>query len=254
MSDCWKYLYAIGPSIEAKSIDLSPLSGAGLNASDVDVVTHGTLAAYVSDVPAKRVRPVRKNLAAHHGVLRELVSKTTALPMSFGMIAEDTDEVTALLESKHDELAERVERLAGRVEMTLRIRWDVENVFAMFVERHPELAEARDRVANAGPMERDARIAAGELFASVLERAREDDRAAIDAQILGACEEIRWNDARDETESVSLAALVRRDATDAFEAAVHRAAEHFDDRYVFDLGGPHPPHSFVSVQLSLDAA
>ena len=51
-----------------------------------------------------------------------------------------------------------------------------------------------------------------------------------------------------------LAALVRRDAIDAFESAVHRAAESFDDRYVFDLGGPHPPHSFVSVQLSLDAA
>ena len=258
MSEYWKYLYAIGSSAEAETFDLGALSGAGLASSDVEVVTRGSLAAYVSDVPAKKVRPVRKNLAAHHAVLRELALKTTALPMSFGMIAEDVDEVAGLLDSRQDDLAERVERLAGRVEMTLRVRFDVENVFAMFIDQHDDLRAARDRVVAAGsgdsPAGREAHMAAGELFAAILERTREDDRAMLDEEIVQACEEVRWNDPRDETESVSLAALVKRDAVAAFEEAVHRAAEQFDDRYVFDLGGPHPPHTFVSVQLSLDAA
>ncbi|MEM7754698.1 MAG: GvpL/GvpF family gas vesicle protein [Planctomycetota bacterium] len=254
MNATWKYLYAIGPADEASGLDLVDFVEAGLNGTSVDVVTSGQLAAYVSDVPAKKVRPVRKHLAAHHAVLRNLALQTTALPMSFGMIAEDESEVVDLLESRHDDLAERVVRLAGRIEMTLRVRWDVENVFQMFVETSEDLRAARDAIVAAGPADRDEKIAAGELFAKLLEQARDTDKASLADDLLGGCEEVRWNDPRDETESVSLAALVHRDAIDDFEAAVHRAAEAFDDRYVFDLGGPHPPHSFVSVQLSLDAA
>jgi len=254
VSETWKYLYAIGPSNDAGSVDLSAMGSSGLDASDIEVVVHRDLAAYVSGVPAKKIRPVRKNLAAHHCVLRTLATRTTALPMSFGMIAEDDDEVLALLESRHDDLVDRVHRLAGRVELTLRLKWDVPNVFAMFLESHAKLREARDLAVAQGEFGREAKIQLGELFADLLDRARQDDRAQIDAQIIPFCEEAIWNDPRDETESVSVSALVREDSVDEFEAAVNRVAEQFDDRYVFDFGGPHPPHSFVSVQLSLDGS
>lgn len=248
MSDERQYLYAIGPADEAPE-----LAEAGLDGAPVRVVTRGRLAAYVSSIEGKKVRPVRKHLAAHHSVLRTLAARTTALPMSFGMIAESEDEVSQLLEAKHDELSERVTRLHGRVEMTVRLKWDVENVFSMFVELDPDLRVARDRLVASGN-DREEQIAVGELFSAILEGAREGDWETLHAALEQVCEEIKRNDPRDESEVVSLATLVRREEIGAFEDAVHAAAEAFDDRYLIDLGGPHPPHSFVSVHLSLDAA
>ncbi len=248
MSEGRQYLYAIGPADEAPE-----LAEAGLDGAPVRVVTRGRLAAYVSSVESKKVRPVRKHLAAHHGVLRTLAERTTALPMSFGMIAESEDEVSQLLEAKHDELSERVTRLHGRVEMTVRLKWDVENVFRMFVEHDEDLRAARDRLVASGN-DREEQIAVGELFSAILEREREGDWETLQAALVPVCDEIKRNDPRDESEVVSLAALVHREGIEAFEAAVHAAAESFDDRYLIDLGGPHPPHSFVSVHLSLDAA
>lgn len=248
MSDERQYLYAIGPADEAPE-----LAGAGLDGAPVRVVTRGRLAAYVSSIEGRKVRPVRKHLAAHHSVLRTLAARTTALPMSFGMIAESEDEVSQLLEAKHDELSDRVTRLHGRVEMTVRLKWDVENVFGMFVGLDPDLRAARDRLVASGN-DREEQIAVGELFSAILEGAREGDWEALHAALEPVCEEIKRNDPRDESEVVSLAALVRREEIGAFEGAVHAAAEAFDDRYLIDLGGPHPPHSFVNVHLSLDAA
>ena len=67
MSECWKYLYAIGPADEASALDMASFEDSGLNGSAVEVVTRGKLAADVSDVPAKRVRPVRKRKPARLG-------------------------------------------------------------------------------------------------------------------------------------------------------------------------------------------
>ncbi len=48
----------------------------------------GKVSAVVSDVPNRKIRPERRNLAAHHAVLRTLMADTTPLPMAFGIIAE----------------------------------------------------------------------------------------------------------------------------------------------------------------------
>ncbi|MFH1185908.1 MAG: GvpL/GvpF family gas vesicle protein [Chloroflexota bacterium] len=58
-----KYLYAIVGGSGDRSY--GPI---GINGSVVHTLSNGSVAAVVSDMMDKRIRPERKNLAAHHAV------------------------------------------------------------------------------------------------------------------------------------------------------------------------------------------
>ena len=106
----------------------------------VYAIGDGPIAAVVSDLPDKKVRPERRRLAAHHEVLRRLMADHTVLPMAFGLIADGPESVHRILRLNRDVFDEQLERLRGKVEMGLRVNWDVPNIFEYIVASHPELA------------------------------------------------------------------------------------------------------------------
>lgn len=242
------YLYAIADDVPGVT-----LPARGLGDAPVRAVTFADgLVAVVSDWSAPRgtrLRPERRHLAAHQNVLRELTAQRSMLPVSFGMVAESQGRLSATLSEHAGELLEQLARVGNRVEMALRLAWDVPNVFAHLVERHAELKSARDRVVRENSHE--SKMAAGRMFEAVLasERQTLTDRAL---QIVEpAAVEVIQNSLRGETQVFNLACLVERGQVGAFEQAVHRAAESFDDSFRFDLSGPWAPHSFVKLDIGL---
>ncbi|MFH1596354.1 MAG: GvpL/GvpF family gas vesicle protein, partial [Pseudomonadota bacterium] len=65
--------------------------------------------------------------------------------------------------------------------------------------------------------------------------------------------EIKRNKCRNESEVMSLACLVGRQAgaQAAFEEGVFAAAKLFDNNFAFDYNGPWAPHNFVELDLQL---
>ena len=63
-----RYLYAIAGGVE------HPVCGdIGINGAAVYTVPQGSVVAVVSDITGKRIRPERKNLVAHHAVVKRLM-------------------------------------------------------------------------------------------------------------------------------------------------------------------------------------
>jgi hypothetical protein len=249
-----KYLYAIvlrdgaqcaGPGEDCASD--------GLNGRTVYWVPHGRVAAVVSDVLETKFRPERRHLAAHHQVLKSLMDEGQAvLPVSFGVVAEDAKALRRILSLNEDAFREQIERVAGKVEMGLRVVWDVPNVFQYIVDMHPELRALRDVLPRGGrgPTQ-DERITLGRRFEQLLEGDRAAHTASVREVLDKICSEVKGNDPRDETEVMNLACLVGRGDQHAFEEAVLEAAKLFDDNYAFDYSGPWPPYNFVDIDLQL---
>lgn len=243
-----RYLYAIVPATGQRFYGLLGLDGAPVYA-----ISSGRVAAVVSDVPHTMMRPEHRHLAAQQAVLQGLLAATDALlPMAFGSIADGPQAVQTILASHHEALLRQLLRLAGMVEMGLRVSWDVPNIFEYFVHTHPDLRAARDRCL--GPHRRPSReekIELGRLF----DRLRNEDRQHYTetvADVLAPyCREIKRLSCRDEGEVVNLACLVRRQAQDRFEEGVFGAARFFDNNFTFDYNGPWAPHNFVEVDLRL---
>jgi len=72
----------------------------------------------VSDFENERVRPQRRNLAAHRAVLNGLMAVEEAvLPMRFGTIAANASEIKSLLATNRKEFEIQLRQIAWKLEM-----------------------------------------------------------------------------------------------------------------------------------------
>jgi hypothetical protein len=243
-----RYLYAIVfPAGERR------YGFAGIDGAPVYTIANGRLAAVVSDVPNDKIRPERRHLAAQQAVFKGLLSEDVAmLPMAFGMIADGPQAIRKILARNHEVFHRQLQRVAGMVEMGLRVSWDVPNIFEYFVNTHPELRAARDRFLGPyGNPSQEDKIELGRLFDHLLTEDRDLYAEKVEEILAQYCQEIKRNRCRHESEVMSLACLVRREDQDRFEGGVFEAAKLFDNNYTFDYNGPWAPHNFVEVNITL---
>ena len=226
---------------------------AGIDGGAVYSVRNGRVAAVVSDCARQKLRPERAHLAAHKEVLKRLMLDSTVLPMAFGTIADDVKAVRRLLSLNQEVILEQLERVAGKVEMGLRVKWDVPNIFEYFIDIHPELRAARDRLlGNQREPRQEDRIELGQLFDRILNEDREAHSEKLEEALAPCCAEIKRSPLRNVNEVANLNCLAGRDDQKQLEEAVFQAASLFDNNYAFDLNGPWAPHNFVEMDLKLN--
>lgn len=242
-----RYLYAIVGNGTVVGSDLT-----GIDGHQVYPIASGHLVAVVSDVPNQKLRPERRHLAAHQGVLKRLVETGSVLPMTFGIIADSAEAVEAILTKNRDDLNAQLERVEGKVEMGVRVRWDVPNIFAYFVDTHPELKAVRNRLFSSNrELTRDEKIELGQLFERLLSEDRQAHAQKVEEVLAPRCFELRLNPPRNECEVMNLACLIGCGARAVFEEGVFVAAALFDDHFAFDYNGPWAPHNFVDIDLEI---
>jgi hypothetical protein len=251
-SDHLVYLYAVvfadRESLSGKAEGEGRLIG--IEGLPVYRISMGPLATVVSDLGRETIRPERKNLAAHQGVLKSLMEGRALLPMAFGMIADHADAVKHFLSENEEELLGQLKRVEGNTEMGLRVVWDTPNIFEYLVDRHAELRELRDQLFREGRQpSRDKMIDLGRLFDKLLREDREVHTRTVVRGLQPRCEEIKENEAREERDVMNLACLVRRDGIKEMERSVLVVAKLFDNNFAFDLSGPWPPYNFSKVEL-----
>jgi hypothetical protein len=239
------YLYAIVAGGEPRSYP-----SLGIDGNDVYTIAEGRVAAVVSGLSASKIRPQRANLAAHQAVLKCLMADTTPLPMAFGTIAGNPAAIHQILVRNQQAFREQLQRVAGKVEMGLRVAWDVPNIFEYFVNTHVELRLARDRLVGARhEFTQEEKIELGRMFDRLLNEDREDHIRKVQHVLAPVCAEFKTNQCRHEHEVMNLACLVRRDAQEEFSVGVFAAAKRFDNNFTFDYSGPWAPHNFVELDL-----
>ncbi len=243
-----KYLYAIAAFGEDRAYDV-----AGIDGSVVHSVGNGRVTAVVSDCAHQKLRPERAHLAAHKEVLKRLMLDSTVLPMAFGIIADDLKAVRRLLSLNQEAFLEQLARVAGKVEMGLRVKWDVPNIFEYFIDIHPELRAARDRLlGNQREPRQEDKIELGQLFDRILNDDREAHSEKLEEALAPCCAEIKRSAPRNVNEVANLSCLVGRNDQKRLEDMVFQAAGLFDNNYAFDLNGPWAPHNFVEMDLKLN--
>lgn len=112
------YLYAISPPLDA------PVAGEGLQGQTLRRVTSGGLTAVVSDHERDLPAASEAQLWEHERVVEALMAERTVLPMRFGSVLPDDVAVRALLRRRRDELEGALGRVAGAIELGVRVAWN----------------------------------------------------------------------------------------------------------------------------------
>jgi hypothetical protein len=243
------YLYGFTNATFAPAADLR-----GLAAMRVRTVQFEDIAALVSRHPVKPLMPLRANLQPHHKVVRQTSAETTLLPAAFGHIIESERAIVDVLRANHGDIREQLDRLSGKCEMGVKLRWNVPNIFDFFVKQDRELRELRDRVfARAEPALPD-RLQVGELFATKHARERERLAAALVGALTPVSCEVTTTPARDERLVCQAAVLIETARAAEFALALQRSAGLFDANFLLEYSGPWPAYSFVQLRLQSASA
>lgn len=223
----------------------------GIDDSPIEVLTEGQLAVAVSFIESRKIRPQRKNLSAHQKIVTWLAGQCDMLPVAFGLIADDVQQVKRLVANHGQVLATEVARVAGHMEMTVLMRWTVPNVVQYFVERNADLLAIRNALAQ-GTASREEQIAAGQLLESLVNADREFHTRRFTEVIRSVCKEIDVQPTKEDRDVMRLACLIPREGEPQFSQAIYQAASLFSDEFEISFNGPWPPYSFVNLALSLE--
>lgn len=222
----------------------------GLGGAPVRTVQVGRLAAIVSATEHDVVRPERRYLSAHQGVLARLATTADLLPMAFGMISDNEEAVRSLLADHAAVLMRELTRVTGRVEMTVRLRLQDEDAFRFFVARFPELRRQRDACFSGRrePAQKEL-LELGRTFEQLLAREREEKTNLALGTLRAAAVELKNVGPSNERVVFDINCLINRDHEARFDAAVEELAGKLGDEFVLEVRGPWPAYNFVNVSL-----
>jgi hypothetical protein len=217
------------------------IRGSGVLDTRVGTCEHGSIAAIVSPVPARRLRAKRRDILAHQDVLQRAFASGTVVPFRFGTVyADERAVVSELLEPRHDAFTRLLERLDGMVELSVRAYYVEDAVLREILEDDRDVARLKGRGND---------VALGEAVANALARKRAAEARSIERTLAPLADEWVAEEPRTEYELFRGAFLVPRAEIDAFDAAMSSLAHERRAAVVFKYVGPLPPHSFVDVEL-----
>jgi hypothetical protein len=245
------YVYGIAPA--TAELPSSSLQGVGDASTAVRVIEAAGLAALVSDVPAGWTGARREDVEAHDHVLSQTIETATVVPMRFGVVMDSDDQVrTDLLERHGDEIRALIERVDGRVQMSLRAFYLEEALLRATLERNPRLKQRSDALrGQAVERTRAEQIALGRDVAEAVEVQRRHDEQMLFEPLAPVADDAVVQPPTSERMALNAQLLVARDRREQLDDLVRELSTRHGDRFSFRYVGPLAPFSFTS--LSLDA-
>lgn len=226
-----------------------PPRARGIADARLHLVAGGGAAALVSDLPDGELRLGREEMLAHARVLEAAIAKGTVLPMRFGVVMSDPNEIRRrLLDDHAADLSAQLGEFGGKVEIRIRAVYEEEALLREVVREDPKIdALRRSMAGRSEDATYYARIELGERVAAGVERKREHDGAAIVEALLPATLAVDEGKAGHERVALNASFLVERDRLGQFDEILDKIAAVNAGRMRFKYTGPLPPHSFVQL-------
>lgn len=202
------------------------------------------------------IQPRRRLMLAHTRVQEVMMPFGTVLPARFGLVARDLAEVEALVKARAAVIAAEFAKVAGLVEIGLRIGFDRPPALAATLAEDPALQRERDRLARLGAKAHFAMAEFGGKLADRLDRRRGQAQSTLLKALLPLARSHVLRKPEEDTEVLRAEFLLRPADLPTVLAAAEAAAA----ALVFAPGaeprialvGPVPPYNFVRLSLARD--
>ncbi|MFH8386692.1 GvpL/GvpF family gas vesicle protein [Kitasatospora sp. NPDC018058] len=234
------YIYAI--TADVHPVRLDGVTGVGDPPEELATLTEAGLSAIVSSVP-EGLRARRRDVMAHQNVLQRLMADGAVLPLRFGMVASEPQEIREALKGHADFYRERLRTLTGCAEYLLKATFDEDFVLRQILQDSAE-AQRLNEESRRHSGDPNIKIRLGELVAGELRARNEAAAAEVLEALRPLAREIEENEPRG-NDFASISFLVEDARHEDFVTAESELSERWGKGYQFRLHGPLPPYSFV---------
>lgn len=246
MSPQGEYIYGIIEEPQHRKFN-SP----GVGNADVYTINYEQIAAVVSNTQFSEIDPTRKNVQAHTIVQEALLKEYSLLPMGFGMIAASEGEVKRLLENNYDGLLGELHRLAGKIEVELKVFWEQETIIKEIQGESQEFSRLKAKLkAASSPVEaRSLMIVAGKLVESIVQSWKTSYAELVYATLQELSIEAKVNNPVGIKNLLNASFLIEKSREGEFQEQVYKMDTKFQGKMNFKYVGPLPPYNFVNLKL-----
>lgn len=218
--------------------------------SEVFTVPYQEIACVVSPSPIKEWDVTRENMMTHQKVNEFAMKSTVVLPIKFGTIAEDMEQIAQrFLKSRYDEFREELTYFEDKEEYGVRALWiQMEAVYADLLEEMPHLKTWRDRLAKQPPQKAHKEtVLLGEAVQKGLTQKKEALQTELFEKLKDFATESNQNKIMGDRMVFNGVFLVQKGVQERFDTMVNALSEEYKRVLQFKYVGPTPPANFIEI-------
>lgn len=219
----------------------------GVQGGTLHTVSHGRVAAVVSDLVETDILGTPEDLRAHIEVLDGIATTQPVLPLAFGtVIPGDADIAGEILAPREADYVDALETLLGLAQFTVSARYDRDTILREIILDNPEAAELRGSIVGTSEDEtRPERIRLGEIVVNTMERWKASEAPPILERLEPLAADISVRESGQAEDVAEVAVLLPQETVPEFDALIEGLAEANQERLRFRLVGPQAPYDFV---------
>lgn len=244
------YVYGFANLKEAHRI-----GSIGLDNQDVYLRSGDRISVVMSDVDGIDFsqlpqKSLFKYLAQHQRVLERLMDWGDVIPLKFGTLVENLEEVDTILAKGQARIQEAFAKVEGKRELDVVAGFsDFEGVLREIGTSETIMNFQRAPRPDSEVAFHNARIALGKMVKSALDEKRLEYADVILKRLSGVSVDSRVLDIRDDAMITNVASLLDQKDLSRFEGEIDALDRVFEDRVNFRMVGPLPCNSFYTFMI-----
>lgn len=268
-----KYVYAIIRCNPEQNVDVMGVLNKlqGFNNQEIKFVPYRDLLAVVShssltnfdqlDKPA-----LAQAVAVHNRTNNSLIQNYDVIPMRFGMIVENQQEILSLLEKVYLQFKIALEKVAGKAEYIVEVFWQEKDILKKIIKENPEIQKLQKKVAQRKILGLSSKIKLGKLIFEAIEQHRKkyienilnnlsthfpDFKAGKLMKTVNEQKAKIVDPAADKKMIMNYSFLIEKSQESKLESILNNLQEKYKDELKFKYIGPMAPYSFTAINFSL---
>lgn len=249
-----KYVYGVIDTNEEKKF--GPLEKA--KTGEVYTFPYQDIACVVSDYPKSSFdygtrEEVAKKLIGHQAVIEKVMKEHTVIPIKFGTLLENGDEVKKLLEKGYSGFKDSLEKSDKKIELNVAAVWnDLNSIIKKIGEEDEGIRNFTEEIAKKPAKDTfQDRVKIGNMIKGVLDKKRDELQ---DEMIEFLMDKAKVNEAKkhermDDSMILNCAFLLDKDNEGNFDKTLEELDQNYEQKINFRCVGPLPLYSFATYEV-----
>jgi hypothetical protein len=246
MNRIGQYIYCIIPTNQE-----SNFGAIGIDGEEVLTIGYDNLAMVVSSHPLDKVVVNKENMLIHEKVIERVMSDYfSVLPIRYGTIASNADEVRNLLGKRHREFESTLNDMDHMVELGVKGLWKNMGVIYKEIEKdNKDIRERKQKISAGEGSGKEEKIEIGKMVEAALNQKKEDEAYEIADQLRRLAYEVKLNKVSGDEMFMNASFLVGKGREKEFDNVMDDLSDEYKDRIKFLYAGPLPIFNFVDIKI-----
>jgi len=246
MNRIGQYIYCIIPTNQESNF--GPI---GIDGEEVLTIGYENLAMVVSSHPIDKVVVSKENMLIHEKVIERVMTDFfSVLPIRYGTIASNADEVRNLLGKRHREFESTLNEMDHMVELGVKGLWtDMDVIYKEIEKDNKDIKAEKDKIQSSNDAVKEDKIEIGKMVKAALIQKKDDDAYEIVDKLRRLASEVKLNKTSSDEMFLNASFLVSKGREKEFDNVMDDLSDEYKDRIKFLYAGPLPIFNFANIKI-----